>query len=212
MACLVVARVVFPVPSRLEEGGAKTARAKGFTTSYWLYMVAGTFFAAGLMSYELISYHLSSNRIVTEHWIPLFLGISTGAGVIASLVMGRLFDRIGIGIVVVGVVLTAIFPPLVFLGGFWGALAGLLFWGVGYATQDTLLKALIASVLPEGRRNLAFGLFYLGYGGGWLAGSVVAGLLYEHSRPLLIVFAMVTLLASLPLFLAGARADRRADG
>lgn len=92
------------------------------------------------------------------------------------------------------------FPPLVFLGGFWVALIGLLFWGTGYATQDTLLKAVIASVLPEGKRNLAFGLFYLGYGGGWLVGSVTTGLLYERSRPLLIAFAIAVQLASLPVF------------
>jgi hypothetical protein len=111
---------------------------------------------------------------------------------------------------VVGVVLTAAFPPLVFLGGFWVALAGLLLWGVGYATQDTLLKALIAGALPEGRRNLAFGLFYLGYGGGWLLGSMVAGLLYDRSHMLLILFSVAMLLASVPLFIAGARAERGA--
>jgi len=86
-------------------------------------------------------------------------------GVVASLVMGRLYDRIGIGVVVVAVCLSALFSPLVFIGGFWVALVGMFLWGIAYATQDTLLKALIASVLPEGRRNLAFGLFYLGYGG-----------------------------------------------
>jgi MFS family permease len=205
LASLTAARLRFPLPSRLEEGGKKTAQAKGFTLSYWLYMVAGAFFAAGLMSFELISYHLSKSGTVTRHWIPLFLALSTGMGVLASLVLGKLYDRIGIWIVVAGVCLTACFPPLVFLGGFWVALAGLLLWGVGYATQDTLLKALIASVLPEGRRNRAFGFFYLGYGGGWLAGSVTTGLLYERSRMALIVFAMAVLLASVPFFVLGAR-------
>lgn len=205
LASLVAARVVFPLPSRLEEGGEKTARAKGFTTGYWLYMAAGACFAAGLMSFELISYHLSSSKIVTDHWVPIFLAISTGAGVIASLVLGKLYDRIGIWVVVAAVGLSAIFPPLVFLGGYWVALAGMILWGVGYATQDTLLKALIASVLPEGGRNLAFGLFYLGYGGGWLVGSVTTGLLYQHSRTALIIFAVAAQLASLPFFIVAAR-------
>ena len=200
LAALTAARFTFPVPSDLEQGTENTAPAKGFTSSYWLYMTAGACFAAGLMSFELISYHLSSNGIVTQHWIPFFLSISTGFGVIASLVLGRLYDRAGIWVVVAGVCLTAIFPPLVFLGGFWVALIGLLFWGIGYATQDTLLKAVIASVLPEGKRNLAFGLFYLGYGGGWLVGSVTTGLLYQRSRPLLIAFAIAVQLASLPVF------------
>src|SRR2546430_117401 len=60
MATLVVARVGYPLPSTLERGGELTARAKGFTAPYWLYMGAGALFAAGLTSFELISFHLSA--------------------------------------------------------------------------------------------------------------------------------------------------------
>jgi MFS family permease len=171
-------------------------------------MLAGSCFAAGLMSFELISYHLSSTGIVTRYWIPLFLALSTGMGVIASLILGKLFDRIGLPIVLAAVFLSALFSPFVFLGGFFVALFGMMLWGIGYATQDTLLKAIIAGVLPEGRRNLAFGLFYLGYGGGWLVGSVTAGLLYERSLPLLIAFSVAVQLASLPAFFVAQRAAR----
>jgi MFS family permease len=205
LASLVAARVFFPVPSRLEVGGPATAHAKGFTRAYWLYMIAGSCFAAGLMSFELVSYHLSSARIATEHWIPIFLALATVMAVAASLALGKLYDRIGITAVVIAVVLAASFSPFVFFGGFWVALGGLLLWGVGYATQDTLLKVLIASVLPEGKRNFAFGLFYLGYGGGWLVGSVTTGLLYEHSRLALVIFAIAAQLASLPFFILAAR-------
>jgi MFS family permease len=205
LASLSAARISFPLPARLEEAGEKTARATGFTASYWLYMLAGSLFAVGLMSFEFVSFHLSSSGIVSRQWIPIFLALSTAMGVAASLVMGRLYDRIGIPVVIGAVCLSALFSPLVFLGGFWVALAGLLLWGIGYATQDTLLKALIASVLPEGQRNFAFGAFYLGYGGGWLAGSVTTGLLYEHSRTALIVFSVAVQLASVPFFVMGAR-------
>ena len=67
------------------------------------------------------------------------------------------------------IIVSSLFSPLVFLGGFSVALGGMLLWGIGYATQGTLLKAVIAGVLPEGRRNLAFGLFYTGYGAGSVA-------------------------------------------
>lgn len=208
LATLVAARVVFPLPERLESGGPRTAVAAGFTRAYWLYSAAGALFAAGLMSFELISFHLSATATVTASAIPVFLALATVMAVLATLVLGRLYDRIGIAAVVAAVIASSLFSPFVFLGGFWIALAGLLLWGVGYATQDTLLKALIASVLPEGRRNFAFGLFYLAYGGGWLVGSVATGLLYDRSRVALIAFAVAVQLASLPLFLAAARASR----
>jgi MFS family permease len=205
---LVFARLQFPVPARMELGGPRTARGGGFTRAYWLYMAGGACFAAGLMSFELVSYHLSNARIVSEPLIPVFLAAATVTGVAASLVLGKLYDKVGIVSVVAGVFLSALFSPFVFFGGFWTALGGLLLWGIGYATQDTLLKVLIVSVLPEGRRNAAFGIFYLGYGGGWLVGSIATGLLYGHSRLALVIFAVAVQLASIPFFLIGARAER----
>jgi MFS family permease len=198
---LIIARIQFPVPSRLESGGPRTAATRSFTPCYWLYMAGGACFAAGLMSYELVSFHFASNRIVSEELIPVFLALATATGVAASLILGKLYDKIGIASVIAGVVLSAAFSPFVFFGAFWAALGGLLLWGVGYATQDTLLKVLIASVLPGGKRNFAFGLFYLGYGGGWLVGSIATGLLYERSRLTLVIFAIAVQLASLPFFL-----------
>src|ERR1043166_1137880 len=179
---LTAGRLEFPVPARLEAGGPSTARAKGFTRSYWLYMAAGTCFGAGLMSFEFVSYHLSQAHTISAQWIPALLAFATAVGVGANLLLGRAFDRFGIGVVAVAVIGVSAFSPLVFFGGVALVITGLALWGVGYAVQDPLLKAIIASVLPAARRNTAFGIFYIGYGGGWLAGSITTGLLYEHSR------------------------------
>jgi predicted MFS family arabinose efflux permease len=205
LGALAVARINFPVPSRLQK--ESTAQAGGFSRSYWLYMVAAACFAAGLMSYELVAYHLVKAKIVTEPWIPVFLAFSTGCGVIASLVLGKLYDRSPLPTLLVAVLLSSLFSPFAFLGEFPAVLAGMVFWGIGYAAQDTLFKAVVAGVLPEGKRNLAFGLFYTGYGVGWLIGSVAMGLLYEKSRVALIVFAVLAQLISLPLFVIAKRRE-----
>jgi MFS family permease len=205
LGALTVARINFPVPSRLEEG--RTARAGGLSRSYWLYMVAAAFFAAGLMSYELVAYHLVRAKIVTESWIPVLLAFSTGFGVIASLVLGKLYDRAPLPTLLAAVFLSSLFSPFAFFGGFSAVLVGMVFWGIGYAIQDTLLKALVAGVLPEGKRNLAFGLFYTGYGVGWLIGSVATGLLYDQSRGALVAFAVAAQVISLPLFVIANRQE-----
>ncbi len=88
------------------------------------------------------------------------------------------------------------------------ALIGIVLWGIGFGAQDTLLKALIASIMPEGQRNLAFGLFYTGYGGGWLVGGITTGLLYGYSRPLLVAFSVIVQLVSLPIFILADRKRR----
>jgi MFS family permease len=209
LAALTIAQRTFPRPAQLESG--RTATAKGLTKSYWLYMLAGAFLAAGLMSFELISYHLSTTRVVEQHWIPVFLALSSGFGVIASLVFGKMFDRVGLPVVLVAVLLSSLFSPLVFWGGFLAVLCGLLLWGIGYATQDTLLKAIVAGLLPEGKRNLAFGIFYAGYGSGWLVGSATTGLLYRRSLTAVIVFSISAQLVALPLFVLAKRASGKSE-
>ena len=200
---LVAARLKFPLPSRLEEG--PTAAARGFGRAYYLYMAAGACFAAGLLSYELVAYHLSTTGAVVASWIPLLLALSTACGVVANLVLGRLYDRAPLATLLVAVGLSSLFTPFAFAGGLAPLLIAMALWGVGYATQDTLLKAVVAGLLPEGRRNLAFGLFYTGYGVGWLLGSIATGLLYDRSRLALVIFAVAAQLASLPLFVIARR-------
>jgi MFS family permease len=205
---LIVARVIFPVPSHLEQG-ARTAKAERFTPAFWTYMAGAACFGAGLMSFEFIAFHLASHEIAKAHWIPVFLGIATGFGVFANLALGRLYDRNAIATIIGAVLVSAFFSPLVFLGGFGVALGGMLLWGVGYAVQDTLFKAVVADRLPEGRRNFAFGIFYTGYGVGWLVGSIATGLLYDVSVAAVIGFSMTVQLGSIPLFLAAARKESR---
>jgi MFS family permease len=203
IASLIAARITFPVPARLEEGD--TATATDFTNAYWLYMAAGALFAAGLMSFELVAFHLTRSGLVTDFWMPVLLAFSTGCGVIASLVLGRLYDRFGVRVVVAGVLASALFAPLAFQDNIAAIVMAMPLWGIGYATQDTLLKALIASVLPKGKRGFAFGLFYTAYGGGWLIGSVATGLLYDHARATLIGVVVTAQLLSVPIFMMGAR-------
>jgi predicted MFS family arabinose efflux permease len=205
-ATLVVARVVFPVPARLEQD-ARTAKAERFTPAFWIYMAGAACFGAGLMSFEFIAFHLASHHTANAYWIPAFLGIATGFGVLANLVLGRLYDRNAIGTLIGAVFVSALFSPFVFLGGFGVALFGTLLWGIGYAVQDTLFKAVVADRLPEGRRNFAFGIFYTGYGVGWLIGSVALGLLYDVSVAAAIAFSMAVQLGSIPLFLAARRRE-----
>jgi hypothetical protein len=45
------------LPPAVAPRSQRTAPARDFGKAYWLYMLAGALFAAGLMSFELISYH-----------------------------------------------------------------------------------------------------------------------------------------------------------
>ncbi|ANL00965.1 MULTISPECIES: MFS transporter [Rhizobium] len=127
----------------------------------------------------------------------------------ANLILGRLYDWSDKVALTVGIVLSACFAPVLLQGGFAMAVIAMPLWGIGYAVQDTLMKAIIAGLLPEGRRGLGFGMFYSAYGGGWLLGSVAMGLLYDRSTLALAAFVAAAQLASLPIFLLARREARR---
>jgi MFS family permease len=206
LGALAAAYLRFPAPAKFASGHA--AAVQGFIPSYWLFMGAAACFATGLLSYELISFHLTRTGMASAVAAPLLLAFATGSGVVASLVMGRAYDRFGLPVVLCAVVLSSLFAPLMFFGSLALVIVAMPLLGIGYAVQDTLLKAIVAGVLPAGRRNLAFGLFYAGYGCGWLVGSVAMGLLYARSQLALVLLAALAQLASLPMFVIAQRRMR----
>lgn len=132
------------------------------------------------------------------------MGVS-GTG---SLIFGRLFDRIGIAVLSPLTLISALFAPLVFLGGFWAALVGMALWGIGMGVHESIVPAAVAHMVPVQRRASAYGLFTAGYGVCWFLGSAVIGILYDISLPAVIAFALIVELAAVPLFILVRRQPR----
>ena len=122
-----------------------------------------------------------------------------GVDALAALAFGHFFDRFGLATLVVAVVGSAFFAPLVFLGGFYPALVGMILWGIGMGAQESILRAAIATMIPRDRRGIAYGLFNTGFGLAWFAGSAVMGMLYDMSLTALIGFSVIIQLFALPL-------------
>jgi MFS family permease len=59
----------------------------------------------------------------------IFYAVATAVSGTGSLVFGRLFDRFGFVVLVILTLVSALFAPLVLLGGFWAALIGAAIWG-----------------------------------------------------------------------------------
>jgi predicted MFS family arabinose efflux permease len=100
---------------------------------------------------------------------------------------------------------SALFAPFVFLGGLPLALIGMVPWGIGMGARDSLLKAVLANVVPPEKRSTAFGLFDTGFGIAWFIGSAAMGWLYDRSIPAMIAFSILLQLAALPLLFVAER-------
>ena len=82
--------------------------------------------AAGYADFPLIGYHFEKTMIVSRNLAPVFYSVAMGVEAITALAFGRLFDRLGIQVIIVAVLLSSLFAPLVFLGGFVLSLGELL--------------------------------------------------------------------------------------
>ncbi len=201
IALILVARLLYPRPEEMETE-RPTLRPEGLPREFWIYLAGATLVAAGFADFPMIAYHFARTGTVPQTWVPLFYAIAMGASGAGSLVFGRLFDRAGIGILIPLTVVSALFAPLVFLGGFAPALIGAGLWGLGMGVHESIVPAAVARMVPPQRRASAYGLFTAGYGVFWFLGSAVIGFLYDVSVPALIAFSVLAELGAVPLFAA----------
>ncbi|MGB9616003.1 MAG: MFS transporter [Desulfomonilaceae bacterium] len=201
LTVLFTAYKLYPNPRGLESASIKIER-KGYTHSFWLYVAAISCIAAGYADFPLIAYHIAKQGSAPAPWIPIFYAIAMGADAVAALAFGKLFDRLGFSVLALSVMASALFAPLVFLGGFWAALAGMILWGVGMGAQESIMRAAVAELVPSDKLGFAFGLFNTMFGVAWFAGSAVMGVLYDASIYAVVVFSVAAQLIAIPIILA----------
>jgi len=210
LSLLAVARWLYPRPEDLEST-PPDVRAAGLPRIFWIYLTGAVLVAAGFADFPLIAYHFQQESTVPSTWVPVFYAVAMGVSGIGSLVFGRLFDRLGIVVLIPLTIIAALFAPLVFLGGFWPALIGVALWGLGMGVHESIVPAAVALMAPSQRRASAYGLFTAGYGVFWFLGSALMGVLYDASLPALIAFSVVAQLAALPALALVSRRQRAAS-
>jgi len=180
----------YPYAGRLrvaEHGDSKD----GLSRAFWLYTASAALFAFGFADFSLAAFHFAKAAILSAAAIPLVYAAAMGASGLGSLLFGRWFDKRGLAVLIPGIVLAALAPPLMFLGGSLWAIAGTVLWGLALGVQDAIMSAGIARLVPEAYRARAYGIFPALYGIAWFAGSALLGALYEVSLPALVITAML---------------------
>ena len=157
--------------------------------------------AAGYADFTLIAYHFAKHAVASPPMIPILYAIAMGAAALSALIAGRLFDRIGLAVVLISVLVASGFAPLVFFGGFWLAVLGMVLWGLGMGVQESIVRAALAGMVAADRRAAAYGMFDTCYGVAWFLGSALMGILYDRSVTALVIFSVAAQLTALPLLL-----------
>jgi MFS family permease len=205
---LAIARKKVPSPEELEareETGGQSVTGK-LPRVFWLYTIFTLFSVAGFAHFQVISYHLKVQSIVSDAQIPMIYAIAMAVDALAALLAGKTYDRIGLMSLLAVPLLTVPIPFLAFSYSYSLVIIGMALWGAVMGIQETIMRAAIADLTPVGRRGFAYGIFNTAYGASWFFGAALMGQLYEVSISSLILFAVIMELISIPLLFAVRRA------
>jgi len=196
---LFFARSVVPKPGSLEENGGtnETADLPGIMP-YATFIFLGM---AGFASFPLISFHLKAQSVIPDAGIPLFYAAAMAVSVVVALLIGRVFDRIGIHALLTIPVLSTATVLLAFSLDPGAALAGSLAWGAGIGIFETVLRASIAESTEATRRGEVYGAMSAVFGTAWFVGSAVMGVLYDVSIGHIVAYVVIVEAAAVAAYL-----------
>jgi len=205
---LAAARKAYPHPEKLEDKLDADKGDKHVTKGLWTYIVAVSLVGMGYSDFPLIAYHVKKLSIMRDGYIPLLYSMSMVVTALSALLLGRLFDKIGLYAVILGVACSTFFSWFAFMGGSSGVLIGLVLWGIGIGAQDSIMRAAIANRMNAESRGMGFGYFNASYGIFSFVGSAIIGLLYDKSVQLLVYFSIASHLVALVLLIMLSRKMR----
>jgi MFS-type transporter involved in bile tolerance (Atg22 family) len=78
-------------------------------------------------------------------------------------------------------------------------------WGIGLGAQESIMRAVIAQLVPIEKRGVGYGIFNTLFGLFWFAGSFLLGFLYDFSILALVAFSVIFQALSIPFILKVAK-------
>lgn len=197
LAVLLIARINYPDPGSFEPPGQP--RRGQQSALFYLYLASAALMALGFVDFPLAAFHVKTAGILSDEWIPILYSGAMGIDAVSALVLGRLYDRKGIVVLVFAVCAAALAAPLVFLSGAGFLIAGMVLWGIGMGAQESVVRAVVTDITHADKRATSYGIFNAGFGFAWFAGSSIMGILYGKTIIGMVIFSVAAQLASIPL-------------
>ena len=214
LVLLLITRRRFPNPEQFEPEPKEYIPFR-MRKSFILYIAGISCFAFGFIDYSLIIMHVSNvytglaaslaetSSLVTEGTLPLLYAGAMLVDAIAALIFGHLYDKIGVKALMISTLLSSVFAVFVFaVQSIPMLLLGVVLWGIGMGAQESILKAVVTSMVPKNCRATGYGIFECSFGIFWFLGSWIMGVLYDLSIPAMMAVSVIAQFLAVPLYFA----------
>lgn len=194
ISILLFAKRKYPEPEKFE---VEKEKGENLPFIFFLYVFFTFLSTAGFINFQLISYHLKFKEVIKPSYIPLFYLIAMGIDGISALIIGKIYDKKGLKTLIILPFIMMVLPFFVFTESVIPVVSGIILWGISMGIQETIIRAAIADITPIKKRGIAYGIFNLGYGAGWFAGSSLVGFFYQNFKNLIYVYVILVEICSL---------------
>lgn len=175
--------------SRIEGGGARIL-PRGF------YLAC---LAVGLAMFSFIHWGQASYIAFSLGWknVALLYALAMAIDGLVSIPLGVAYDSLGPRILLVIPIATLLSTIALSHGNI---LAFILLWGIAMGALEVLPKAIVAELVDERARSLAYSILFLSMGLGWTLGNITLAYLTLEST-LSLILVLVASLASMAIIL-----------
>jgi MFS family permease len=209
MIVVVVAYLLVKKPQELEPSMVTKKEHEQFSRVFWLYTLFSFVTTFGFVNFALIGYHLKVHNILSDAHIPLLYAIAMGIDAVMALVIGKTYDTLkkkrkndnaGLFALLIIPLLSMFIPLLAFSMNYEFIIISMVLWGMVMGAHETIMKSAIADITPLKKRGTGYGIFSTSYGLAIFGGSVMVGLLYDFSLPLLFVITIAVEIIAILFF------------
>jgi hypothetical protein len=162
------------------------ATTKDLDRPFYVYTVAVTLNALGLIPYALILYEVSLHA---QAWVaPLDYVLIQGVDAVSALGSGHAYDKLGLRFLTLAFALSVFTPLLVvFNTGLPMLIAASILFGAVQGMQDSIYRAAVSDLTIAPSRGIAYGIFNTSLGLGLLISGIVFGAMISYHLPLTVV-------------------------
>ncbi|MDD5681126.1 MAG: MFS transporter [Candidatus Omnitrophica bacterium] len=203
MAFLILAKAKYPSMEEFEAPGKSEERnVRGkLPNIFWVYTFFIFLAVGGFANFQLISYHFKAQAIIKDYQIPMLYAVAMAVDGAVALIIGRIYDKVGLKSLLTIPLLTIFIPFFAFSHNYSFVVISIVLWGAVMGIHETIMRAAIADMVVVEQRGFAYGVFNTIYGASWFFGGAVMGFLYGFSPVYIMIFAAVVEVASVTLFI-----------
>lgn len=213
---LLYLRYRVPRPEVFEEGdedeaveGDAAAQPIKLPRLFWIYTGFCGLVLAGVGTFGVMSFHMVSAHIVSASTVAVLYAVAMGVDGVFALITGSMYDKVGVRVLFVLPVVSAIVPFFAFGNSLASVIAGVVLWGASLGIQESTMRAAVADTVPGCKRATSYGMFSVFMGVGSFVGAGVTGALYAHGQAAIVVYALVLEAAACVLLFLALRGARK---